>query len=119
MPSCGTKEAKLNRNYELRTKATERNSVNVNTKELLAYESIQESFPAIASAVTSYARAYLYNLIQIAGYHHCYYSDTDSLIVDKQGCSCEQILDIVNKNNNSSQYECSLELLNNYINNIK
>lgn len=45
----------------------------------------QESMPAIASAVTSYARVVLYDLIQKAGKKHCYYSDTDGLIVDEIG----------------------------------
>lgn len=48
---------------------------------LVAYN----SFPAIASHVTAYARMYLYSLIQMVPKEHFYYSDTDSLIVDEIG----------------------------------
>lgn len=44
-----------------------------------------DSFVAIASFVTSYSRAYLYRLITVAGENHCFYMDTDSLIVDRVG----------------------------------
>lgn len=43
------------------------------------------SYPAIAGAVTSYARAYLADLILTAGLDHVYYVDTDSLFVDADG----------------------------------
>ena len=43
------------------------------------------SFPAIAAHVTAYARLYLWKLIMKAGREHVYYTDTDSLIVDKSG----------------------------------
>ncbi len=45
----------------------------------------RNSFPAIASHVTSYARLKLYNAIQTAGRENCYYCDTDSLIVNLRG----------------------------------
>ena len=43
------------------------------------------SFAAISAHVTAYARLYLYRLIVTAGEKHCYYCDTDSLIVDRIG----------------------------------
>ncbi len=43
------------------------------------------SFPAIAGAVTAFARMHLWNLISRAGREHVYYVDTDSLIVDHSG----------------------------------
>jgi hypothetical protein len=43
------------------------------------------SFVAISSHVTAYARVYLWKLIATAGQRHCYYCDTDSLIVDSTG----------------------------------
>ncbi len=43
------------------------------------------SFPAIAGAVTAYARVYLWELMIIAGLEHAFYVDTDSLIVDDDG----------------------------------
>jgi len=43
------------------------------------------SFVAVASHVTAYARLYLWGLIEQAGRDHVFYSDTDSLIVDRQG----------------------------------
>lgn len=46
-----------------------------------------ESFCAIAAFVTAYARERLRQLIGIAGYHHTYYCDTDSLFVDQYGYS--------------------------------
>lgn len=45
----------------------------------------RDSFPAIAAHVTAYGRMHLWELMQIAGAGHVYYSDTDSLIVDRQG----------------------------------
>lgn len=43
------------------------------------------SFCAIASHVTANARLMLYNLIIKAGRENCYYSDTDSIIVNRLG----------------------------------
>lgn len=43
------------------------------------------SFPAIAGAVTAYARMYLWHLMTQAGLKHVFYCDTDSLMVDKEG----------------------------------
>jgi len=43
------------------------------------------SFPAVAAHVTAYARMYLFSLIEQAGLENVYYSDTDSLIVNKKG----------------------------------
>jgi len=43
------------------------------------------SFPAIASHVTAYARMYLWHLIKTAGLENVYYVDTDSLIVNEVG----------------------------------
>jgi len=43
------------------------------------------SYPAIAGAVTAYARMYLWRLMLTAGLDHVYYVDTDSLIVDQEG----------------------------------
>ena len=45
------------------------------------------SFPAIAGAVTAYARMYLWALFMKASIPHVYYCDTDSLITDKTGLS--------------------------------
>lgn len=45
----------------------------------------RDSFPAIAGHVTSYARMYLWSLIEHARREHVYYSDTDSLLVDDIG----------------------------------
>ena len=43
------------------------------------------SFPAIAAYVASYARCVLDEAITLAGRTHCYYCDTDSLVVDRSG----------------------------------
>jgi hypothetical protein len=43
------------------------------------------SFPAIAGAVTAYARVYLWELMYKAGLANVYYVDTDSLIVNQSG----------------------------------
>jgi len=55
----------------------------------LLYSYIQgeskQSFCAIASHVTAYARIYLYNLIRQAGLENVFYCDTDSVIVNTQG----------------------------------
>ena len=45
----------------------------------------ENSFVAIASAVTAYARSYLWMLIEKAGEENVYYTDTDSLIVNEEG----------------------------------
>ena len=44
-----------------------------------------DSFVAIPSFVTAYARCYMWSLIERAGKEHIYYMDTDSLFVDKEG----------------------------------
>ncbi|MCK9593786.1 MAG: hypothetical protein M0Q91_17440, partial [Methanoregula sp.] len=44
-----------------------------------------DSMVAVASFVTSYARAYLWKLIRRAEIRNCYYCDTDSLFVNGQG----------------------------------
>jgi len=44
-----------------------------------------DSFTAIASHVTAYARMYLWELIEKAGMANCYYCDTDSLFVNEEG----------------------------------
>lgn len=43
------------------------------------------SFIAIASHVTAYARMLLWSYIKKAGYHNCFYCDTDSVFVNEQG----------------------------------
>jgi hypothetical protein len=43
------------------------------------------SFPAIASHVTAYARMYLWKLIKTASIENVYYCDTDSLFVNYKG----------------------------------
>lgn len=56
--------------------------------KIFKMDSIEEScdsFPAIASHVTAYARMYLWTLIERAGEQNCYYCDTDSLLVNKKG----------------------------------
>lgn len=45
------------------------------------------SMPAIAAHITAATRLYLHQLRLAAGTRHCYYSDTDSLIVDAVGLS--------------------------------
>ena len=52
-----------------------------NSSEILAYD----SSPIIASAVTSYARMYLFELIKTAGLSEVFYCDTDSLFVSEIG----------------------------------
>ena len=44
-----------------------------------------DSFVAIAAFVTSYARVYLYEILEMAGHENCYYMDTDSVIVNEDG----------------------------------
>jgi len=54
----------------------------VENKEYIeAYDAVV----AIASAVTAYARCYLWKLIEKAGIENVFYTDTDSLIVNEQG----------------------------------
>lgn len=48
-------------------------------------EFARDSIPIIASAVTSYARMLLWELIQTAGSENVLYCDTDSLFVNKDG----------------------------------
>ncbi|MBA7652692.1 hypothetical protein ES703_60531 [subsurface metagenome] len=55
--------------------------------ELTGYEECFNSFPAIASQVSAFARMYLYELMKVAGWRNYYYCDTDSLIVNKTGLS--------------------------------
>jgi hypothetical protein len=45
----------------------------------------RDSFPAIASHVTAFARLYLYNTLSYIGRNHVYYCDTDSLLLDQVG----------------------------------
>lgn len=45
----------------------------------------RDSFPAIAGHVTAYARMVLWNIITEAGMEHCWYCDTDSVLVDSMG----------------------------------
>lgn len=54
-------------------------------QEKLRDEEARESHPAIAAHVTSYARAYLWELLQRAGPRSVVYCDTDSLMVDDAG----------------------------------
>ena len=53
--------------------------------ELTRYDEARHSFPAIAAYVTSYARLYLWKLLQQAGKGNCFYCDTDSLFVNQTG----------------------------------
>lgn len=48
-------------------------------------EESYDSFPAIASHITAFARMVLYEIIQQAGAEHVYYCDTDSVLVDEIG----------------------------------
>jgi len=45
----------------------------------------RDSFPGIAAHVTAYARMYLWRLMEAAGRENVYYTDTDSLMVNKAG----------------------------------
>jgi hypothetical protein len=45
----------------------------------------RDSFPAIASHITAYARMYLWELMKTAGLENVYYVDTDSLMLNKTG----------------------------------
>lgn len=44
-----------------------------------------QSHPAIAAHITAYARMILWALIRQATPEHCFYCDTDSILVDEQG----------------------------------
>jgi len=44
-----------------------------------------DSFPSIPAHVNAYGRIYMWSLIQMAGRDHVFYTDTDSLIVDRVG----------------------------------
>lgn len=44
-----------------------------------------DSFPGIASHIAAAARRVLWDYVQKAGKEHCFYADTDSLIVDQAG----------------------------------
>ncbi|MBA7693832.1 hypothetical protein ES703_102421 [subsurface metagenome] len=54
-------------------------------KRIKGKKEFRDSFPAIASHVTAYARLYLWDLILIAGIENCFYCDTDSLFVNEEG----------------------------------
>lgn len=57
-------------------------------------EPSRNSFIAIASHVTGYARAYLWRIMQYIGRDHIYYCDTDSVFVDEEGFRrAERIID--------------------------
>ena len=45
----------------------------------------RDSHPAIAAHVTSFARLKLWAAIEAAGREHCFYADTDSLVLDQEG----------------------------------
>lgn len=45
----------------------------------------RDSVPIIASTITSYARVYLRELQDIAGWHNWFYSDTDSIWTNEEG----------------------------------
>ncbi|MBA7528709.1 hypothetical protein ES705_20897 [subsurface metagenome] len=53
--------------------------------KLKSYGEAFNSFPAIASHVSAYARMYLWSLMQLAGHGNYFYGDTDSLIVNDKG----------------------------------
>jgi len=64
--------------------------------ELVGYEESFNSFPAIASQVSAYARMYLWQLMQQAGEGNYFYCDTDSLIVNEVGlCNLQSRIDNV------------------------
>ncbi len=60
-------------------------NVNGHIKVIIQKDEHHESFPAIASFVTSYAREYLLSLINMAGMENTFYVDTDSLFVNDKG----------------------------------
>lgn len=58
-----------------------------------------DSFVAISSMITSYARIYLVELISVAGRDNCFYCDTDSLVVNDEGLKrLRDYIDIDKKN---------------------
>lgn len=62
--------------------------------ELKSYSEAYNSFPAISSHVTAYARMYLWSLMQLAGTGNYFYCDTDSLIVNDKGMdNLEAVID--------------------------
>lgn len=64
--------------------------------ELKGYEESYNSFPAIASEVSAYARLYLWELMKQAGEGNYFYCDTDSLIVNEVGlCKLKNRIDSV------------------------
>ena len=62
-----------------------RKIINGRIYQKVGYQEGWDSFVAIASFVTSYARCYLWELIETANINNVYYCDTDSLFVDKEG----------------------------------
>lgn len=62
--------------------------------ELTGFEECFNSFTAISSHVTAYARMYLWHLMKIVGDGNYFYCDTDSLIVNEAGlCKLNDYLD--------------------------
>jgi len=45
----------------------------------------KHTFYAIASAVTAYARMYLWEIMSLAGLHNVYYVDTDAIFTNREG----------------------------------
>ena len=62
-----------------------RKIINGRVFEKEGYEEGFNSFVAIASFTTSYARAYLWALMEKAGLENIYYCDTDSLFCNEEG----------------------------------
>lgn len=54
-------------------------------EEVVGHAEGYNAFPAICAHVTAYARLYLWEIIRAVGRRHCYYCDTDSVIVDRDG----------------------------------
>jgi len=68
----------LNRGREVKYRRLDGlTEIEVSTREA------HDAFPAIASYITGAARAYLTQLIDVAGWDHVMYCDTDSLFVDE------------------------------------
>lgn len=57
----------------------------------------RNSFPAIASHVTAYARMLLWSAIETAGINHVHYCDTDSLFVDFYGYTRLWLMDMIDE----------------------
>ena len=68
----------LNREY---TERTLNYRVYAETKRQIS----KYSSPIITAEITSYARLKLWKMLEKAGLEHCYYCDTDSIILDKYG----------------------------------